>query len=156
MVKFGKKQKFYICLSKNSNGQGLREWVEKEDNVTFLNRTECCERFNLVDSDDNIEIIEKIIFEVPADSVIVFDEVPLSSKVKKKMALYDWSLLENKRPEEVTAVVCLQPILIAPTFRARTHNVIGPKDCDFIELKSQYRNTRNIVEFVNQLCQEKL
>ena len=71
LVKFGKKQKFYVCLSKNSNGQGLREWVGKEDNVTFLNRTECCERFNLVDSDNNIEIIEKIISEVPADSVIV-------------------------------------------------------------------------------------
>ena len=156
MVKFGKKQKFYICLSKNSNGQGLRECTEKEDNVTFLNRTECCERFNLVDSDDNIEIIQKIISEVPAHSVIVFDEVPLSSKVKKRKASYDWSQLENKRPEEVTAVVCLQPILIAPTFRAKIHNVIGPKDCHLIELESQYRSTCNIVEFVNQLCREKL
>ena len=137
MVKFGKKQKFYICLSKNSNGLGLREWAEKEDNVTFLNRTECCERFNLVDSDDNIEIIQKIISEVPAHSVIVFDEVPLSSYVRGKIASYDWSLLENKRPEEVTAVVCLQPIRIAPTFRAKTHTVIGPKDADVIELTNQ-------------------
>ena len=165
MVKFGKKLKFYICLSKNSDGQGLREWAEKEDNVTFLNRTECCERFNLVDSDDNIEIIQKIISAIPAHSVIVFDEVPLtskveksirSSKVQKKTTSYDWSLLENTRPLEVTAVVCLQPIRIAPTFRAKTHTVIGPKDADLIELKSQYRNTRNILRFVNQLCQEQL
>ena len=156
MVKFGKTQKFYICLCKNSNGQGLREWVEKEDNVTFLNRNECCERFNLVDGDNNIEMIQKIISEVPAHSVVVFDEVPLTSKVENRTASYDWSSLENKRPEEVTAVVCLQPIRIAPTFRARTHTVIGPKDCDVIELKSQYRSSRNILGFVNQMRQEQL
>lgn len=156
MVKFGKKQKFYVCLSKNSNGEGLRQLAVKEANVTFLNRTECCERFNIVDTDDNIKIIQKIISEVPAHSVIVFDEVPLASKVERKIASYDWSSLENKRPEEVTAVVCLQPIRIAPTFRAKTHTVIGPMDADYIELKSQYRNTRNILDFVNQLCQEQL
>ena len=137
MVKFGKKQKFYICLSKNSNGQGLREWVEKEDNVTFLNRAECCKKFDLMDSDDNIEIIQKIISKVPTLSVIVFDEVPLASKVEKRTASYDWSSLENARPEEVTAVVCLQPIRIAPTFRAKTHTVIGPRDADVIELTNQ-------------------
>ena len=156
MVKFGKNQKFYVCLSKNSNGQGLKELTEKEDNVTFLNRTECCERFSLVDNDNNIEFIQKIISEVPAHSVIVFDEVPLTSKMERKMASYDWSSLENKRPEEITAVVCLQPIRIAPTFRGKTHNVICPKDCDSIELKCQFRNTCNITEFINQLCQEKL
>ena len=156
MVKFGKTQKFYICLCKNSNGQGLREWVEKEDNVTFLNRNECCERFNLVDGDNNIEMIQKIISEVPAHSVVVFDEVPLTSKVENRTASYDWSSLENKRPEEVTAVVCLQPIRIAPTFRAKAHTVIGPKDADVIELFNQYRSSKNILGFVNQLCQEKL
>ena len=137
MVKFGKLQKFYVCLSKNSNGQGLRECAEKEDNVTFLNRNECCERFNLVDSDNNIEFIQNIISKVPPHSVIVFDEVPLTSKVERKMASYDWCSLENKRPEEVTAVVCLQPIRIAPTFRAKTHTVIGPRDADVIELTNQ-------------------
>ena len=161
MVKFGKTQRIYICLSKNSNGQGLREWVEKEDNVTFLNRTECCEKFNLRDSDNNIEMIQKIISEVPAFSVIIFDEVPLTSKVEKRKASYDWSSLKNKRPEEVTAVVCLQPIRIAPTYRGKTHNVIGPKDCDLIELQSQYRNTEMqkassmssaLLLFFHQLC----
>ena len=155
-MNFGKTQKLYVCLSKNSNGKGLREWAEKEELVTFLNRTESCDRFNIVDNDDNIEIIQRIISEVPANSVIVFDEVPLTSKVEKRVASYDWSLLENKRPDEVTAVICLQPIRIAATFRAKTHTVIGPKDADVIELAKQYRNTNNILEFVNQLCQEKL
>ena len=156
LAKFGKTQKFYVCLSKNSSGQGLRECAEKEENVTFFNRTECCERFNVVDSDDNIEIIQQIISKVPAHSVIVFDEVPLTSKVEKRKASYDWSLLKNERPEEVTAVVCLQPIKIAATFRPKTHNVIGPKDADIIQLTHQYRNTNNILGLVNQLCQEKL
>ena len=158
MVKFGKKQKFYISLSKNSNGQGLREVAEKGDNVTFLNRTKCCERFDIVDNDDNIEIIQEIISKVPPHSVIVFDEVPLASKVdlSKRMFSYDWSLLENRRSEEVTAVVCLQPIRIAPTFRAKAHTVIGPKDADVIELCNQYRSSKNILGFVNQLCLEKL
>ena len=155
-MKFGKEQLFYICFSKNSSGQGLRDWLGEKDHVTFLNRTECCERFSLVDSDDNIEIIQKIISEIPAHSVIVFDEVPLTSKVEKRKASYDWSSLENKSPTEVTAVVCLQPIRIAPTFRAKTHTVIGPKDADMIVLTKQYRNSKNILGFVNQLCQEKL
>ena len=155
MVKFGKTQKFYICLSKNSNGQGLREWAEKEEHVTFLNRTECCDRFNIVDSDNNITIMEEVIAKVPAHSVVVFDEVPLFSRIDR-IASYDWSLLENKRPQEVTAVVCLQPIRIAPTFRPKTHTVIGPKEADIVELTNQYRNTKNILGLVNQLCQEKL
>ena len=156
MVKFGKRQKFFICLSKNSNGQGLRESVETAENVTFLNRTECCERVNVVDSDDNIEIIENMISEVPVHSVIIFDEVPLTSKLEKGKPSYDWSLLKNCRPEEVTAVVCLQPIRIAPTFMPKAQTVIGPTDADIIELKNQYRSTTNILGFVNRLRQETL
>ena len=155
MVKFGKVQKFSICLSKNSNGEGLRKLAEKEESVTFLNRTECCEQFNIADDDDNIKIIEEVIAKVPAHSVVLFDEVPLFSNIGK-VACYDWSLLENKRPEEVTAVVCLQPIRIAATFRHKTHTVVGPKDADMVELTNQYRNTTNILGLVNQLCQEML
>ena len=147
MVKFGKKQKFYICLSKNSNGQGLRDEMVKQDNVTFLNRTECCERFDIVDNDDNIEIIQEIISKVPPHSVIVFDEVPLTSKVERKMASYDWSSLENKRPEEVTAVVCLQPIHLDFTFINRTIDVPGPVNAKVIQLSSQFRNTTEILKF---------
>ena len=154
--KFGKTQKFYVSLSKNSDAEGLREWVRKDENVTFLNRTQCCDKFKVVDRDDNIEIIQSVISKLPAQSVITFDEVPLTSKEERNKAFYDWSLLENKRPAEVTAVVCLQPFRIAPSFRQKTHSVVGPKDADVIELTNQYRNTNNILEFVNQLCQEKL
>ena len=135
MVRYGKTKKFSVCLSKNSNGQGLRKSAEEEENVTFLNRSECCEQFQIIDGDDNVTIIE----EVPAHSVVVFDEVPLFSRIDG-VASYDWSSLENKRPEEVTAVVCLQPIRIAPTFRPKTHAVIPPKDADVVELTNQYRN----------------
>ena len=129
-------------MSKNSNGQGLRDELVNEDNVTFLNRSDCCERFDIEDSDNNIEIIQKIISNVPAHSVILFDEVPLTSisNVEKRTFSYDWSLLKNMRPVEVTAVICLQPIRIAPTFRAKTHKVIGPEEADMVLLTNQYRN----------------
>ena len=139
MVRFGKTRKFSVCLSKNSNGQGLRKSAEEEENVTFLNRSECCEQFDIVDGDDNVTIIEEVIAKVPAHSVVIFDEVPLFSRIDG-VASYDWSSLENKRPGEVTAVVCLQPIRIAPTFRPKTHAVIPPKDADVVELTNQYRN----------------
>ena len=96
LVKFGKERIFYICFSKNSSGQGLRHWLGKKDHVTFLNRTECCERFNVEDGDDNIKIIEHIINEVPPNTVLLFDEVPLTSKQEKNKASYDWSSLENR------------------------------------------------------------
>ena len=155
--RFGKVHKFYVCLSQSSNGRGLREWVMKEEEkVTFLNRSECSETFGITDTGDNIKMIETVISKVPTHSVIVFDEVPLSSRKENKSACYDWSLLHNKRPEEVTAVVCLQPIRIAPVFRQKTHHVICPKDADVIQLTNQYRSTTNIAGFVNQLREEKL
>ena len=133
---------FYICLSKNSSGQGLRDWVIKDEQITFLNRTECSQRFGIQESDDNIEIMDKIISKVPPHSVLLFDEVPLSSKIEQGLPSYDWSLLENKRPEEVTAVVCLQPIRLDVTFLQKSHNIIVPRDADAIELTNQYRNAR--------------
>ena len=139
-----------------SSGLGLREWAERSDGVTFLNRTECCQRFDIKDNNDNIKIIEKVISEVPAHSVVIFDEVPLSSKRTSKELSYNWSTLKNRRPEEVTAVVCLQPIRLDVAFKAKTHNVRGPKDADMIELSHQYRSTQNIQNFVNQLCKQGL
>ena len=103
---------FYICFSKNSSGQGLRNWLGEMDHVTFLNRTECCERFNVEDGDDNIKIMEHIIREVPSHTALLFDEVPLTSKLESNKASYDWSSLENKRPEEVSVVVSLQPSVL--------------------------------------------
>ena len=94
---------FYICFSKNSSGQGLRDWLGAKDRLTFLNRTECCERFNVEDGDDNIKIIEHIISKVPSHTVLLFDEVPL----KSNRTSFDWSSLENKRPEDLTVVVSL-------------------------------------------------
>ena len=156
-MKFGKEQLFYICFSKNSSGQGLRDWLGEMDHVTFLNRTECCERFNVRDGDDNIKMMEDIIREVQPHTVLFFDEVPLASKLESNEISYNWSSLENKRPEEVSVVVSLQPLLLAATrHRHRSHNVIGPRNADVIELSNQYRNTTNISGFVNQLCRHKL
>ena len=151
MIKNGKEHKFFICLSKNSNGQGLKDLVVNEENVAFLNRSECCERFNIQDSDDNIKIIEEIISEVPLNSVVLIDEVPLSSKSEDGRPSYDWSSLKNNRPGEVTAVVCLQPVHLDVTFKTKDHDVVVPKAADTIWLSRQFRNTTNIQNFVNQL-----
>ena len=106
----------------------------------FLNRTECCQRFDIKDNVDNIRIIEKVISAVPAHSVVIFDEVPLSSMTVERKLSYDWSTLKNRRPVEVTAVVCLQPIRLEVTFRNRTHKVTAPKEGKVIELKRQSFN----------------
>ena len=47
VIKFGKTQKFYVTLSKNSDAGGLREWVRKDENVIFLNRAQCCDKFDV-------------------------------------------------------------------------------------------------------------
>ena len=152
MAKSGKEQMFYICFSKTSQGQGLRNSIRKEDHVTFLNRAECCQKFNIKDGDDNIKVMQQIIAEVPPSSVVLFDEVPLPSRFEKQKASYDWSLLENKRPEEVSVVVCLQPLLIAATLKTKAQNVKSPSTADVIELTDQHRNSLNISGFINQLC----
>ena len=154
LSQYGKRQIFFICFSKTSQGQGLRDSIGKEDHVTFLNRAECCHKFNIEDGDDNIKVMQHIIAEVPPSSVVLFDEVPLTSRFDKQKASYDWSLLENKRPGEVSVVVCLQPILIDVTFRPISHDVIGPEDADVVKLTNQYRNTITITKFVNQWCQK--
>ena len=53
----------------------------EEGNVTFLNRSECCERFSIEESDDNIKIIEEIISTVPLNSVVLNSWVRLNSVV---------------------------------------------------------------------------
>ena len=147
---------FSLCLSKTSTGQGLREVEEKRENVTFLNRSECCDRFAIPDSDDNVKIIEEITSKVPTNSVLLFDEVPLFCKREEGRPSYNWSSLTNLRPEEVTVVVCLQPIRLDVTFLREGHDVVVPTDADVIELINQYRNTTNILQFVNQLRQHLL
>lgn len=154
---------FYICLSKNSTGQGLREWVGEEEHVTFLNRTECLQMFNIQDDDNQIQIIETIISRLPPKTVVLFDEVPLFSKMERRHGRiqrgrfsYDWSMLENLRPEEVTVVVCIQPIRIAATFKNLCCDVTVPADADVIRLSSQYRSSNNILQFVNQMCRVEL
>ena len=124
--------------------------------MTFLNRKECCERFNVEDGDDNIKIMEHIINEVPPNTALLFDEVPLTSKVENQTTSYDWSSLENKRSEEVSVVVSLQPLLLEAKTKTKSQDVAGPRNADVIRLTSQYRNTKTITGFVNQLCRQEL
>ena len=98
--------------------------VGKQITVKAYSRQECCEELGVDNSEDNIATIEGIIAKVPVDSVIVFDEVPLERKAGKRenknvrqKSSYDWSPLTNRRPAEVTAVVCLQPVSQVPTER---------------------------------------
>ena len=72
LLKYGREQMFYICFSKTSQGQGLRDSIGKEDHVTFLNRAECCQKFNIEDDDDNIKVMQQIIAEVPPSSILNF------------------------------------------------------------------------------------
>ena len=137
--------------------------LKEEIRVETYSRQECCEVFVIDDSDDNIATIEGVIENVPGDSVIVFDEVPLESKTVKQegknarqKSSYDWSRLSNRRPTEVTAIVCLQPISQTPTNKHKSRAIIVPEQADTIELTKQYRSTKKLLKNVNDLCIEGL
>ena len=87
--------------------------VGEEISVETFSRQESLEKFGFENSSDNIAAIEGIIENVPADSVVVFDEVPLESrsvnqdiKVVRQKASHDWSSLRNRRPTEVIVIFC--------------------------------------------------
>ena len=116
--RYGRKNVIYICFSKNSQGRELKLNFKKElqvgeeISVETFSRQESLEKFGFENSLDNIAAIEGIIENLPADSVVVFDEVPLESrsvkqdiKVVRQKASHDWSSLRNRRPTEVPAVV---------------------------------------------------
>ena len=86
--------------------------VGEEISVETFSRQESLEKFGIENCSDNIAAIEGIIENLPADSVVVFDEVPLENKsvnqdgkVVRKKASHDWSSLRNRRPTEVLASV---------------------------------------------------
>ena len=89
--------------------------VGEEISVETFSRQESLEKFGFENSSDNIAAIEGIIENLPADSVVVFDEVPLENKsvnqdgkVVRQKASHDWSSLRNRRPTEVLVIVfCL-------------------------------------------------
>ena len=153
--------------------------VGEEISVETFSRQESLEKFGFENSSDNIAAIEGIIENVPADSVVVFDEVPLESrsvnqdiKVMRQKASHDWSSLRNRRPTEVpagvfcfvfylifvqiTAIVCLQPISQAPTNKHKSRSITAPEDADAIVLTKQYRSTKKLLKYVNDLCVEGL
>ena len=117
--RYGKKNVIYICFSKNSQGRELKLNFKKElqvgeeISVETFSRQESLEKFGFENSSDNIAAIEGIIENLPADSVVVFDEVPLESrsvnqdgiKVVRQKASHDWSSLRNRRPTEVLVIV---------------------------------------------------
>ena len=68
--------------------------------------------FDVEDGDNNIMIQQAIIAKVEKNSVVVFDETPLSSNIENRKVSYNWSVHENKRADdEVVVIVCLQPLL---------------------------------------------
>ena len=133
---------------------------DNKTNIEVYSRAECCAAFGVNDSRDNISTIEQLIEKVPEETVIVFDEVPIETmnrstrnSINTKPS-YDWSRLTNNRPDDVSVVVCLQPVSQTPTKLHRSRAIIGPEKADVIQLTRQYRSTKELSNCVNALLEE--
>ena len=157
----GRKKVIYVCFSNNSDGEELRGQFKAEFRnfsnveVRLYSRAECCEEFGVNDSDDNLSVIKEIVSTVSEDSVIMFDEVPLSSKGSGKRRRFDWTELKNIR-QDVTAIVSLQPVIQEETITSRSHQVQCPGQADVVELTQQYRSSTRIIRLINSMCREDL
>jgi len=156
---FDKRKVFYIVFSKNSRGIEIQTRFRKElrkgnhTELKTLSRAECCEYCDMDSDVDNLEIIERITEQVEDNSIVIFDECPLETKIKSKRKNYDWSQLRNKgRKRNISLVVCLQPIQIKTTLRSKSYAVIGPESSLIVNLTYQYRSTQKILNLVNNLC----
>ena len=52
--------------------------------------------------------------------------------------------------------MCLQPISQAPTNKHKSRSIATPEDADAIVLTKQYRSTKKLLKYVNDLCVEGL
>ena len=118
---YKKKRVYYICFARKRQGKDLKanfkQDLKNDHNVEIilLDRAECCQRFEVKDDNDNIKMMEAILAKVESNSVVVFDETPLSSNTETKS--YSWRTLENTRADDdVDVIVCLQPILCPSTY----------------------------------------
>lgn len=161
MNQYRREHVFYICFSKSSKGKELcgnfRNELEIENtaDVKTYSRQDACNKLKVVDSDNNIVVLEEIISKLPENSVAMFDEVPLTSEDHVRPS-FDWSSLKNTRGNDVTVVVCLQPLLSKVTLKSKGHTVMPPGEADVINLTRQYRSSTKIMNLVNKLCQEDL
>jgi hypothetical protein len=152
-----RKKVIYVVFSKNSHGLELQQRFksefrnENDINIQTYSRQECCEKYHVEDSDDNIFVIENIVKQVEEDTIIMFDECPMERKMKLWGNDYDWKDLRNTG-KNVTLVVCLQPIMMEPTSHSAPSDVLGPRNASVVLLSNQYRNSKHILTLVNSLC----
>ena len=122
--------------------------------LEVLSRSECCQKFGVHDGNDNIKVINDIITKLPKQTVILFDESPLTSTDGDGVTpSYNWTSLKNERPD-VSVIISLQPVRMHPTLKSKQHNLEWPADADVIELKTQFRSTQPIHKFISMLCKE--
>ena len=155
---YKKKRVYYICFARKRQGKDLKANFKqdlKNDNnceIILLDRAECCQRFGLEDDTDNIKMMKAILAKVENNSVVVFDETPLSSNSETKR--YSWRRLENTRvDDDVFVIVCLQPILCSSTdtMLSKECQIEGPASADVIELTNQYRCSKKLLNLYNKL-----
>ena len=154
--KFGRKAVHFICLSQTSEGTALRSQfkaelrVAEEIPVRTFSRREILEHLGLEDMADNAELINQIIKheDIKPGTCILFDEVPMLHELDPPS--YDWSKLVNTR-DDVTAVVCIQPVRPHGTLKSVKHALTWPENADILTLERQFRSTANINNFNNKL-----
>ena len=82
-------------------------------------------------------MITQIGEKMPCNSVLLIDEAPLCHEVDPPS--FDWSELKNPRPEDISIIICMQPLRQQPTLKSMQQTPIWPKKVDMIILETQYR-----------------
>lgn len=156
---YGRKRVLFVCFSQSSNGSALRaqfkaDFRQKENTeLELYSRSEICNKYNIPDGNDNIRIIAEIGENIPSNSVLILDESPLCNELDPPS--FDWSKLKNPRPEDIAIIICMQPLRQQPTLMSMQQTPKLPT-CTSVHLDTQYRSTRCITEFNNNLLKGRL
>ena len=150
----GRDKAFFACMSKSSNGAGLKNMVYKEfaeehrAKLRVFNREEVCLHFGVKDSENNITLVHNLIDRLPSNCVLFLDEFPIKNTKKQPE---DWSALRNTREGDVSVIISFQPFDYKPTLKSKILNVKFPENANVVKLSVQYRSSQSIFNFNNKL-----
>ena len=156
LSEYGKTKAYYVCMSKTSDGTGLKSMFlqelpeEHRPHVEMFSRSECCKSFEVEDGEDNIKVVHDIISspKLSEGSVIFMDEHPVAANGRRPE---DWTELTNSRPYDISLIISVQPVRFKPTLQSKELVIKWPETANITELVYQFRSTQSIFSFNAQL-----
>ena len=152
LSEYGKTKAYYVCMSKTSDGTGLKSMFlqelpeEHRPHVEMFSRSECCKRFEVEDGEDNIKVVHDIISspKLSEGSVIFMDEHPVAANGRRPE---DWTQLTNSRTDDISLFISVQPVRFKPTLQSKELVIKWPETANITELVYQFRSTQSIFSF---------